>query len=957
MLTKLIKNFFEYLYRKKLKLLRNQKELVYDVYNKIQLLNDISFFFTEKSALELKKKIKKIYFIKLKKYKKYLNSDYIIKLEELGKIKKQLNYIIENHQTKYNRLIKLKEQTNIIESIAITIDDFNKYKYYLTEKNNKKIRFKINELDLNETNEYEKYLDKSYLDKLLKVIKFEKKIDSFLKSYNNIFIKKEKLQFKNYFDRLTESQKKAVIIEEENNLVVAGAGSGKTSVIISKIGYLIKKNIASANQILILTFSNDTENELKIRAEKKLSQITSLSELQIMNFHKLGLRLRSKSNIKSKGITELAANKDNIFSRWISAEIEELIKNEKFRKKIIKYFSNYTHEYSTLFEFKNKSSYLKYIKETKSNQTLKKIQQKNRDFLTLRRDIVKSFEECEIANFLYLNQIEYTYEKPYHIDLSTNEKRNYKPDFTLINDFGERVYLEHFALDANGNAPAWFREGYKELAEKKIEMLNLDGAKCIFTYSHQKKSEKLIPHLEKSLKQYNFTLKPFSSDKIIEILNQTNEINKFSELLKTFLNHFKSEGSNFNILRKKALKTINPLRSNAFIDFFEIIYIKYSDTLKEKDEIDFNDMINETEEIISSNPKIVEYPYNQITHVLVDEFQDTSIARLKLLKSLKKINPNIKYFCVGDDWQSIYKFNGSNVKIMTNFKENFGTSSITLLEDTFRFSQSMIKISTQFITKNKSQINKRIISQNNSIEQPITIVRETEKTNNGIGLEKALDEINAKDQNAEILIIGRYNFTKTGLIKNIINKKKYKFKILFKTIHKSKGLESDYVIVLDVNDDLYGFPSKITNDSLIDLVIQDNESYDYAEERRLFYVALTRAKKEVYLVYNEFQKSRFISELEKDNPNLKYINKADENLVVCPICDSQLKVIAKRNNQSMKYYRCSHQVCDFIVTIEKCRNCNNYEKIISASSFNNRHDAEFICEKCFDSNNLIKNFS
>jgi len=152
-------------------------------------------------------------------------------------------------------------------------------------------------------------------------------------SFNDIFIKEEKLKFKDYFDGLTESQKEAVIIEEENNLVVAGAGSGKTSVIISKIGYLIKKNIANANQILILTFSNDTENELKNRAEKNLSEILSSSELQIMTFHKLGLKLRSKANIKSKGISDLAINKDNVLSRWISGEIEDLIKNEKFREK------------------------------------------------------------------------------------------------------------------------------------------------------------------------------------------------------------------------------------------------------------------------------------------------------------------------------------------------------------------------------------------------------------------------------------------------------------------------------------------------------------------------------------------------------------------------------------------------------------------------------------------------
>ena len=142
MLIKLIKKFFEYLYRKRLKLLKDQKQLVFDVYDKIKLLNNIDFYFSEESGLQLKKQIKKIYFIKLKKYKKYLNSEYIIKLEELGKIKKNLNYIIQNHHNKYNRLIKLKGQANIVESIEISIDDLNQYKYYLTKKNKKQIKFK-----------------------------------------------------------------------------------------------------------------------------------------------------------------------------------------------------------------------------------------------------------------------------------------------------------------------------------------------------------------------------------------------------------------------------------------------------------------------------------------------------------------------------------------------------------------------------------------------------------------------------------------------------------------------------------------------------------------------------------------------------------------------------------------------------------------------------------------------
>ena len=854
---------------------------------------------------------------------------------------------IRSFLNRRKKRILLSQKEEVIKLNEL-VQSLKNHPHYLIEREKFSIISKVRKTYLPNLKGIENEIETKHYNALQEIFNFRKTYKKFLNKYNNNFIQKESVKENDYFNHiennpLTKSQIKSVLTDEENTLIVAGAGSGKTSVIISKIGYLLKKKIAKPENILILTFTNDTKEDLILRAKERLPSIVETDELNIMNFHQLGLKLRRSSGVKSKGISDLAGKK-NEFNKWIGRTIGELCKEKKYKEKIEKYFTSFFTEYKSGFDFDTQGEYFSYLTSTRVNYTykLKLKRQKIKQLNTLKNDLVKSFEECEIANFLFLNQIKYTYEKPFHIDLGTVDRRNYKPDFTIINSKGEQVYLEHFALDEKGNAPTWFAPGYAEKVEMKKELLKKVKSKCIFTYSYQKWNGTLIDSLREQLIANDIELKPLSPEEIYKLLSELKEINSLAELIQTFLNHYKSEDLNIKKLRTKTILSKNSDRANAFLDIFEIILQKYQDYLDEKEEIDFNDMINETEKIISKNPSKVEHPFNNISYVLVDEFQDISFARYHLIKSLRKVNSNLKFYCVGDDWQSIYMFAGSRISIMQTFEDYFGISKIEFLEDTFRFPQSLVNIASEFIQKNKKQYKKTIKAFSEEIDKPLKICnRYFDDDGNDISLVNLLNRIQKKDPNSSVFVLGRYNFIKPDNFKKIQSQFK-NLKIEYKTIHKSKGLQSDYVIILNVNKGKYGFPSEITDDPLLGLVMQKKEMFPFAEERRVFYVALTRTKKEVYLVVNSNSPSDFVDELSKSRKDIVYINMENYTSVNCPKCKTSK--MAKRTGKFDSFYSCTNfPMCEYKVSsIPKCSICNKEETLIEFYATK----PSFVCISC-----------
>lgn len=318
--------------------------------------------------------------------------------------------------------------------------------------------------------------------------------------------------------------------------------------------------------------------------------------------------------------------------------------------------------------------------------------------------------------------------------------------------------------------------------------------------------------------------------------------------------------SDFLIFLSKIKKTLNYRKYRQEKTLLTMIlncFIKYQTYLIENNEIDFDDMIIKATKLVTESHFL-----KNIKYIIIDEYQDTSLIRFNLIKEIIKKN-NSKLMVVGDDYQSIYKFTGCNLSLFLNFSTYFPDAKIMKLEQTYRNSQQLIEIAGKFIMKNKYQIKKELYSKKN-LKNPIKIINYHDIQKSFLQIIKEL----SNNINQKILVLGRNNFDINDILNNEIKLKQDKLiiknyetlDITYMTIHKSKGLESDNVILLNLRQEITGFPSQIKDSQLFRL-INKKDIYPYSEERRLFYVALTRTKNYVYLLTPNKNPSIFIQEL------------------------------------------------------------------------------------------------
>lgn len=368
-----------------------------------------------------------------------------------------------------------------------------------------------------------------------------------------------------------------------------------------------------------------------------------------------------------------------------------------------------------------------------------------------------------------------------------------------------------------------------------------------------------------------------------ELLNELKEAFTkvaFKPLLADFINLFK--GNNFTKDYFSYFRNSNDDKDHdIFLKIAEDFYSYYQEYLDMHQQIDFNDMINESSKLIKKYGLKKHYRY-----ILVDEYQDTTYTNYNLIKSLQD-KTDAHLTVVGDDWQSIYGFRGTNIEFFSHFEEYFENPQRIFIEKTYRNPQELIDIAGSFIMKNPKQIRKSLKSPKN-LKKPVKIIypqkNPIEKREMIYNLIKDLSK-----KSEDVLILGRTNNNINQFIKhrNLVKKgnlKKDKFlrildktdksmnNVYYRTLHSSKGLEADNVIIINMVDDYLGFPSKLKTHSVLNYVNTKNYDYKYSEERRLFYVGLTRSKNNVYLISDKNNPSEFIEELIDDSlENLEII--------------------------------------------------------------------------------------
>jgi len=343
---------------------------------------------------------------------------------------------------------------------------------------------------------------------------------------------------------------------------------------------------------------------------------------------------------------------------------------------------------------------------------------------------------------------------------------------------------------------------------------------------------------------------------------------QFLNLVCTFIHLFKSGGyekEQFSSFIEEAKQNKNRFlrkKELLFLNFTYKVYTKYEEMLDRENKIDFDDMIKEATALLLNGGTYKKYDY-----ILIDEYQDTSYIRYLLIKALKELG-NSKVIAVGDDWQAIYKFTGCTLDHFLNFGDLFPYSSIFKIQTTYRNPQELITVAGNFVMKNKKQIHKDLHSKKR-IEKPIKLFFYKQKKDFILFLEQII----SKNESHTYYILGRNNhdieflrsYDVFVIQKNQIHyQKNPKIKLYFYTVHKSKGLESENVILINMEDSILGFPSQLIDDEVLHYVTK-RESYPYEEERRLFYVALTRTKNYVYLFCPCRHYSPFVKELLEEN--------------------------------------------------------------------------------------------
>jgi DNA helicase-4 len=726
------------------------------------------------------------------------------------------------------------------------------------------------------------------------------------------FVVAELDRWKDFFDTieskpLTPEQRLSVVVDEDATLVLAGAGSGKTSVITAKAAYLVRAGIRSPEEILLLAFAKNAAEEMSERVEARSGVPIVARTFHAIAYDIIGIVEGSKPALADHATDDMA------FTNLIKQILKDLVlRRSDVSEAIIRWFAHFLVEPKTEWDFQTKHDFYTHMEA--------------QDLRTLQGEKVKSYEELQIANWLYENGVEYEYEPVYEHKIPETGRRDYQPDFRLTES---GIYIEHFGVRrqkmADGSeqlvtAPFIDRHEYLVGMEWKRQVHAEHETTLIETYSYERQEGRLLTGLAEKLAPH-VALKPRPADTIYDRIVELKQVDDFSKLLGTFLRKFKSGSYSLQDCEIKSDQLKLGKRARAFLDVFAPVFEEYQKRLGSR--IDFEDMILRAAGYTETGRYI-----SPFRHILVDEFQDISQSRARLVKALKAQHPDVRVFAVGDDWQSIFRFAGSDIHLMRHFGLEFGGSfdgeagvhRTVDLGRTFRSVDQIAFAARTFVLRNPAQIQKQIVPAGTATEPAIRVVT-VSKGEDEAKLSEVLAGLSAsvapETKPATVLLLGRYRFVEPDL--QDLRRRFPRLKISFKTIHASKGLEADHVVLLNADSGRMGFPSEIVDDPLLSLVSPEEEAYQNAEERRVMYVAMTRARHTLTILASNARPSSFVTELKKDPA---YGIAAPPGVELeehgCGECGGRLLGVTGKDGRT--WYRCEHvQHCGNL--LPACQSC------------------------------------
>jgi DNA helicase-4 len=693
--------------------------------------------------------------------------------------------------------------------------------------------------------------------------------------YNKKFVEQRKRDYGYLFNKgnlsLDNEQQTAVVTDDKYNLVIAGAGAGKTEVLITRIAYLTerKPDTVLPDRILAIAFQDKAKREI----EDRLRDRYGINSVNVRTFHKLGKEIIEKAQGRIKHTDIIDENKK---SEAVKRIYQQLLEDQADYYVL---FLNYVRTFDGVNQKED-------LDEKEGNLEFKQAMR----CVSLNGVRVESRAEKEILDFFVTSKLN---GEPIDVEYEP-DMGEFRPDFRL-SKFD--LYIEHWGVDERGEPPKeWGQEEsreYKENMERKRKWFIENDKLLVETYAYQydeNSPEEFIQALKKSIVEKlrtrlssTFEFSSLSHDEVVEVALAADK-DPIPEDIVNFIKNAKVYGLTPERIEAR-LQTEKWSRTQLVFGKLALeVYRIYERQLHEKSKIDFEDMINKAIAELRSNSGFYDGVYD---HVLIDEYQDISKQRCKLITELLHRNPRCKLFCVGDDWQSIMGFAGSNLNFFVNFDKFFSKPAMTKISTNYRSVKSIVDAGAAVIKNNGScQIAKQTVACRNE-SRPIRVVSSThdedfERQYHEQIVNDCLDRIADHMQNGceprDILVLSRYKFSYA--VKDFIEKAKERsmdfafdsefarrnqFRLM--TVHKSKGLEAKVVFILDVIKGTYGFPCEIEDSSIYAPAREDYPKQDHKEEeRRLFYVAMTRAKEDLTIYTWKASKSEFLEEI-KDYTN------------------------------------------------------------------------------------------
>ncbi|MCE5269672.1 UvrD-helicase domain-containing protein [bacterium] len=645
-----------------------------------------------------------------------------------------------------------------------------------------------------------------------------------------------------WLEGLNPDQARAVTSPSARLLIQAGAGSGKTTVIVRRILHLVDCLGVPPSSILAITFTRNAAREMARRlagspAPENALRREPLGSVQVRTFHSLCYVLLKRhwrlvserplvlvTDSAPSGEAQDGGEAPTTKSGLLLETVRRCFDLPRYRVAFKRYLW----------------SWLLSADESDPHGGLSDPRQAA--IATTGGVTVRSWAERDIANWLTRHGIKFVYS-----EIAPWSAPAFSPDFHLPE---LDCYLEIWE-HAQADAPA----RQERLAQYRIREKRLIQVEREELFDFAALEARLAESLPECFPDGSPSGGPSDLDDLLsEEAGYPEAVGSFMAQAEEVLDRMKNHSIPVETVAERA-RNEKDRRTRVFFSLFLPLYERYQALLTERGALDFNDLILKTVALLRTNPALRERLRRRWPHVLVDEYQDVNTPQVDLLREL--VGPGSSLTAVGDDWQSIYGFRGSDVTHIRSFGQDFPGAATVTLRLNYRSGKSIVDFAAWSIRRSRRYTDKPLHALNRDV-QPVVLHRGVRLSEDGVAwvVETAQELIECCGYAPEDILVLYRRSSSFRVLGAALRQRGLKLRHL--TIHAAKGLEAPVVFLWGVVGGRGGFPSVWDDGRIVRLLLPRDYQSRLDEEKRVFYVALTRARERLFIVTERRNLSEFL---------------------------------------------------------------------------------------------------